>query len=184
MKDLFRLKTWAGPLTIGSFVVISVTGIMLFFHVNVGLAKLAHEWLGWVLVVGGVAHLFVNWQAFLAYFRKPVGVGIIAIMLLLGGLSMLATGGGGGGPRRGPMMDFSRVLEQSSLTLVAQVAKRDPQAAIDDLKARGIQVKNAEQTVSGIATDNDKRSLEVLACILGNANVPMGGPGGHRGGHH
>lgn len=43
MKDTFRLKTWAGPLTIGSFVVIAGTGILMFFHLNVGVVKLAHE---------------------------------------------------------------------------------------------------------------------------------------------
>ena len=164
MKDVIRLRAWAGPLTIGSFVVISVTGILMFFHMNTGLAKLAHEWLGWLLVIGGVAHLFVNWRAFLAYFRKPVAIAIMAVVLLVGALAMLPVGGA---TRRPPMMDFSRALEQSSLTLVAQVAKRNPQTAIDDLKARGIEVKDAQHTIATIAEDNGKRSFEVLACVLG-----------------
>ena len=166
MKDTFRLKTWAGPLTIGSFVVIAGTGILMFFHLNVGLVKLAHEWLSWLLVVGAFAHLVVNWKAVVAYFRKPAGIVIMASLLVLGLLSLLPVGGS---PRRPPHMDISRALDQSSLTLVAQVAKRSPQSAIDELKARGIQVRHGEQTISEIASDNEKRTMDILACLMATA---------------
>ena len=45
MKEILRPKTWAGPLMIGSFVVMAVTGILMFLHLNIGAMKLAHEWL-------------------------------------------------------------------------------------------------------------------------------------------
>ena len=167
MKNVFRLKTWAGPLAIGSFAVIAGTGILMFFHLNIGLIKLAHEWLGWLLVIGGVAHLLVNWRAGLAYFRKPAGVTIMATVLLLGGLSLLPAGGP---PRRPPHMEVPRVLEQCSLNLVAQVAKRSAQSAMDELEVRGIRVRDAEQTISEIASDNGRRAIEVLACAIGSAH--------------
>lgn len=36
----------ATPLTIGIFLIMSVTGILMFFHWDTGFNKLAHEWLG------------------------------------------------------------------------------------------------------------------------------------------
>lgn len=36
-------REWATPLTIGSFLLIAVTGVLMFFHLDSGLNKLAHE---------------------------------------------------------------------------------------------------------------------------------------------
>lgn len=40
-------RNWATPLTIGSFLLMAVTGLLMFFHLDTGLNKAAHEWLGW-----------------------------------------------------------------------------------------------------------------------------------------
>lgn len=163
MKAMLRLTTWAGPLTIGSFVVVAVTGILMFFHLNFGLTKLAHEWLGWALVFGGVAHLVVNWRPFLAYFRKTSGIAIIAVLLVLGAASLV----GGSGPRgRPPFMGISQALEDSSVGLVAQVAKVSPASLVDDLNARGIRTRNPEQTIREIAAENGVPSMVVLAHVF------------------
>jgi hypothetical protein len=177
MKDILRLKTWAGPLTIASFVVIAVTGILMFFHLDFGLMKGVHEWIGWLLVIGAVAHLVVNWRPFLAYFRRPVGIGIMAVVLLLGALSLLPAGGHPHGPA---MMGAVRALEQSSLSLVAQVAKCSPQSAIDALRTRGLHVRDEAQTISEIASDNNKRSTEILAYVTGGANESAGNATGRK----
>ena len=50
-------KTWAGPLTIGSFVLMAVRGILMFLHLNIGAMKLAHEWLELLFVTGGLTPL-------------------------------------------------------------------------------------------------------------------------------
>jgi hypothetical protein len=169
MKEVFRMKTWAGPLTIGSFVVMAATGILMFFHLNVGAVKLVHEWLSWLLVIGAVAHLAVNWRPFLGYFQKPVGVGIMATVLLLGAFSLFPAGGP---PRRPPFMEALMALEQSSLNVVAQVAKRSPQSAVDELRTRGLHVAHKAQTISEIALDKDTRSMDILAYVFGRANGP------------
>ena len=67
MKDRYWLRTWAGPLTIGSFGVVATTGILMFFHADSGSMKLAHEWLGWLLVLGVIAHVVLNKDFFLGW---------------------------------------------------------------------------------------------------------------------
>jgi cytochrome b561 len=49
-------REWATPLTIGSFGLMATTGILMFFHLDSGLNKTAHEWLGWVMVAVVAAH--------------------------------------------------------------------------------------------------------------------------------
>ena len=45
------LRRWATPLTIGAFVFMAVTGILMFFEVRLGIIKVAHEWLSWLMVI-------------------------------------------------------------------------------------------------------------------------------------
>ena len=81
------LRSWATPLTISSFVIMGVTGILMFFHVDTGLNKFVHEWAGWVMVAGVGAHLLMNWRAFKTYFKRPLAKGIMAV----GALALFAS---------------------------------------------------------------------------------------------
>ncbi|MBL0150870.1 MAG: hypothetical protein IPP87_20220 [Ideonella sp.] len=78
----------------------AITGLLMFFHLDSGLNKTAHEWLGWLMVVAGVAaHAFANWLAFKRYFlSSKLGRGILAASVLVIGLSFvpLQLGGAGG----------------------------------------------------------------------------------------
>ncbi len=173
------MRSWAGPLTIGAFAVTAVTGILMFFHVQIGLVKVAHEWLSWLFVIGALAHLAVNWRAFLAYFRKPVAVSIIAVMCLLGAASFLPLGGAGGAGGRSPVATILQAMEKAPLAVVAQVVQRSPQAITDELKAQGIQVQHEQQTVAEIASANHQRSMDVLTRMLGSARPGEGSRRGH-----
>jgi len=62
------MKSWATPLAIGSFIILAVTGILMFFKVEAGYIKPVHEWLNWAMVAGVVLHTIANWKAFLSYF--------------------------------------------------------------------------------------------------------------------
>jgi hypothetical protein len=163
VKTSLGLRVWAGPLTIGSFGVVAITGILMFFHLNIGLVKFAHEWLGWLLVVGAVAHVILNWKPFLAYFRKPSGIAITVTLFLLGVLSFLPSGGGRGRP---PFGEAFRALERSSLSVLAPIAKSSPQSLVDQLKARGIRVQDSEQTITEVASQNSMPSMVILGYIL------------------
>lgn len=164
-----RFRTWAGALTIGSFIVMSVTGILMFFHLNIGMIKLAHELMSWLFVIGAVAHVVVNWKAFFGYFRTPLGAAIIGIVVLLGAVSFLPMGGPHGRP---PFMEIMAAMEQASLELVAQVLKRDPQTLIQQLQAQGIQVRQPTQTLAEIAAQNQKRTMEIWGYLFSPKNQP------------
>ena len=67
----------ATPLTIGIFLIMSVTGILMFFHWDTGFNKLAHEWLGWLMVVAVVLHILANMTAFKRHFSQGKGKWIV-----------------------------------------------------------------------------------------------------------
>lgn len=168
-----RLAPWAGPLTIGSFAAVALTGILLFFHAGTGLAKPVHELTGWIMIAAVVAHTVVNWRPFVAYFRKPLGATAICLLLAVGIASpFLATGAHNHSQGQRAFIAVSRALEKSPLHVVAQVAKTTPESIVKKLATQGIQVRDHNQTIAEIASANNKRSMEILSHILVEVDVP------------
>ena len=92
------LRSWATPLVIGSFLIMGVSGVLMFFHLNTTLMKGVHEWAGWALLLGVVAHVVLNWRAFSTYFKRPLAAGIMglgAVVLAATFLPVSAPQGGG-----------------------------------------------------------------------------------------
>lgn len=80
------LRIWATPLTIAAFIVMGATGVLMFLHLDSGLNKVVHEWAGWAMVIGVVAHVVLNWRAFSTYFRRPIARVMMAAGVVVLGL--------------------------------------------------------------------------------------------------
>ena len=74
-------REWATPITIGAFLLSAVTGVLLFFHLDSGLNKLAHEWLSWVLLAA---------VAFDVYNKRQGKPSIIGLLMRRGGPAIQA----------------------------------------------------------------------------------------------
>ncbi|MEY4304523.1 MAG: hypothetical protein RIT52_698, partial [Pseudomonadota bacterium] len=134
------LRSWATPLTVGAFLLISVTGILMFFHLETGLSKVAHEWLGWFLVFGVAAHLWLNWRAFTTYFKRPAAMAIMAagVAVLLASVSVPAGEGGGlavrqviGSLTTAPISTLAALSGQEEASLMAMLAVDHPGVTAD-----------------------------------------------------
>jgi len=93
-----KLRKWATPLTIGAFLLMTVTGTLMFFHLDSGANKLVHEWAGWLMLAGVLAHLAVNYRAFLRHLTQPLGRGIVAALSVVLALSFIPVPGASGSP--------------------------------------------------------------------------------------
>jgi hypothetical protein len=62
-------REWVTPIAAGAFLLSAVTGVLIFFHVDSGLNKVVHEWLGWVLLGGVALHVIANFSG----FRRHLG---------------------------------------------------------------------------------------------------------------
>ena len=163
MKSERKLREWATPITIGAFALSAITGIMLFFKAELGLAKPLHEWLSWLLVAGATLHLITNWRSTVQYVSKPIGKGVLTFFLLLICVSFIPLGGKQGG---NPVKRIADTLIQNPLYEVAQVANHKPDEAMSILQSRGIYVESKEQNIQEIAAKNNKSPLEVLSMIF------------------
>lgn len=131
-----NLRSWATPLTIGSTLIVTITGIMLFFHLAPGLTRDAHEWLGWVMAAAVVAHVVVNWRAFKGYFRRPVAIAILATsaaLMVLTPLDILPVSA-----TASPVATVMGAVGQARLTTLADLAGLTEAEALARLNAAGI----------------------------------------------
>lgn len=81
-----NLRAWGTPLTIGAFIIMAVTGCLMFFHKAVMLNGVVHRWGGLVMVAGVAAHSYVNWSSIERYVKKShlarglIGLGILVLL--------------------------------------------------------------------------------------------------------
>lgn len=157
-------RDWATPLTIGAFLLSAVTGVLLFFHLDTGLNKAAHEWLGWAMVAGVALHAAANWKAFARHLGTGWGRALVGGFALLTALSFLPAGGGGGeSPARLTMGAVSR----APIAALAPLVGQDAEALLQRLRAAGFPAENAQQSIVSLAGGDREAQGRALAAVFG-----------------
>ena len=164
-RPKLSLRTWATPATIGAFVLMAGTGVLMFFGWRGGLTEEAHEWLSWLFLAGVVAHLVVTLATVDAPSQVPLGK-----EKPRGGSPPArdrrfsvrpADGPSAASPRRAcagrgrPFRPW-RVL-----------AKVDPGELENRLKARGV-TATLEQSIRQISQQNDANERRLLSIVFMN----------------
>jgi len=155
------LRDWATPVTIGAFAIMSVTGVLMFFHLDSGFNKLAHEWLSWLMVGGVLLHAYVNWPGFKRYFSSPVGLGIISVCVLMLAGSFTPNAGGGGSP---PPVMAMKAVTSAPIATVAPLTGKPVADLIADLGKAGIVLPGAEASIDSVI--GSSRELEGKAIAI------------------
>jgi hypothetical protein len=83
MNNPFPKKPALSPFVAIAFLVISVTGVLLYFHVKNGPIIVLHEWFGWAFVVAGILHVLLNIKPLFAYLKLRSGLWSLAAALIL-----------------------------------------------------------------------------------------------------
>jgi hypothetical protein len=156
-------KKWVTPLVTGSFLLVAITGILMFFHIDTGLNKVAHEWLGLIMVLGAMLHIIVNIKGFNQMFGNTMGKTIVGVFILVLGLSFLNLGGEGS---EKPFMTSVEVLAKASVTDLAQVSHTDKQVLLDRLKAKGVVISDDTKSIKDVVGNDMHKQMEVLNDIL------------------
>jgi Na+/melibiose symporter-like transporter len=71
-----------------TFLLVSVTGALLFFHVKSGPLVDLHEWIGILFLITAVWHLAINWRSFTSYLNNrafwlgALGVALVCALII------------------------------------------------------------------------------------------------------
>ena len=82
-------RSFITPLITIIFLVVALSGLLLFFHIFDGYTEVVHEILGVIFVVFSVLHVILNWKALKIHFKKRVFilstivVAVISILLVI-----------------------------------------------------------------------------------------------------
>ncbi len=154
------LRTWATPLTIGSFLLMAVTGLLMFFHLDGTLNKVAHEWAGWIMVAGVLAHVVLNWRAFSIYFKRPVAVTIMAVSaVVLAGSFVPASGGGN------PVRPVMMAISQATVGAVIELSGVPQQEALSRLSAAGYDAE-VDTPLPRLTGGNREKEMAILSLLF------------------
>lgn len=158
-------REWATPLTMGAFILMATTGILMFFHADIGLNKEAHEWLGWAMVGGVGAHALANISSFKRYFAKPAALGIIAVFVLILVASFFIQeekDGKGGNPGRRATM----AVLNAPISEIAPLAHQTPQALLADLQKAGFLIESPNQSLISVTGPEQANQFKALAVVF------------------
>jgi peptidoglycan/LPS O-acetylase OafA/YrhL len=156
-------REWATPMTIGAFLLMAVTGILMFFHLDTGLNKEAHEWLGWAMVAGVALHSVANWGAFTRHLGRRSAQAIVGVFaLVLMGSFFIQPDQNDGNPAK---LAISTVLS-APLSQVARLSGQSPQALSDKLTQAGFKVASTEQSLAQIAGQERDPQMKALRLAL------------------
>ncbi|WVH08809.1 MAG: hypothetical protein EoVTN8_78 [Fluviibacter phosphoraccumulans EoVTN8] len=89
MSERKPFKAIATPLVIATSVVTVLTGILMFFDLDRGLNRLAHERISIVFAIAIVLHVWRNWPGFLRVLSNHTGKSLLVLGLLVALLSFV-----------------------------------------------------------------------------------------------
>ena len=157
-------RPWITPVVIGAFLLSAVTGVLMFFHLDSGLNKTAHEWLSWAMVIGVTLHVLLNMPAFKRYFNQNTGRTIMGAFAIVLALSFIPAGGSGGSePGFAPPV---RALAKAPITVLAQVAGTSTEDMKAKLQAAGLTVTSDQQSVADLVGGDLKAQIGAMTKVL------------------
>lgn len=165
-----KLSVWATPLVIGAFLLMATTGLLMFFHLESGLNKQAHEWLGWAMIAGALAHIALNWMAFKRYITKSnMSRAIIGVFVLLLAASFLSPPAGMGEEKSPPVLAFDAILN-APISMVAPLAGKCEAQLLEELQAAGFAVAQADQTLASVTGPERKVQGKAMRVVFSAAD--------------
>jgi len=144
------------------FVIIGITGVLIFFHLGGTSAKVLHEWIGLVFVLAALFHLMQNWRSLKSHLKKPAVYGPLVAVSIASAVLGFTTASSGEKP--GHVMMLGTVFS-SPLAEVAPLLDVSPRELIRRLQNRGYSVNDASQPVEAIAKANSKDLKAIFAAM-------------------
>lgn len=157
------LRAWATPLTIGAFILMGITGILMFFGLNSTLSRLAHEWLSWAFLAGVGIHVTSNFIDFKRYFRAAAALAIIGVFVAILSASILL---GGAGVGEIPVREVLETVHGTSITKLASLVGETPDALSARIEAGGFEVDSPEQTLADLSGHDQAKALALIRIVF------------------
>lgn len=156
-------KKYATTPVIALFLIVSFTGMMLFFHFGGSSSKVIHEWLGIAFIVFGLLHALANWKPFAKYFGGLKGIAIGLMIMIPVGFMVAAPSSG-----QPPIKAVFMKVMKAPLPNVAALSGMDTEELAKQIQGKGYEVNSLTDSLETIAKANNKSPMELLTLVASN----------------
>lgn len=151
-------KTLATSLTTSLFLVIAISGIMMFFHLFSGQVKELHEIFGLVFVGAVVFHVFFNFKNMQKYFTKRVFISVSLLTIIVSSAFIIQSFSKGDNPKGMIIQSVLKApLEQSFAVLSIKDAK-------EKLEKNNLKFEET-QNIQDLAKLNKTSPFEIISIL-------------------
>ncbi|PLY06124.1 MAG: hypothetical protein C0625_10865 [Arcobacter sp.] len=155
------IRDIATSFTTTIFLVIGISGTMMFFHFYDSSVKELHEILGLVFVGAALFHVIMNWKSMKNYFSKKIFISATIIIALVSGIFISQNLNKGDNPK-GLLME--KVLN-APISDSFKLLNGNYDEAIKKLASQNI-ITLDNKTISAIAKANKTSPFKIVAIIV------------------
>lgn len=162
--DRNLLRRYATASTAALFVVVAVSGVMIFFHVGDALVKGLHEWLGLAFAAAAILHVVRNGRPFLKLMARRHVQALCAVVAVVTAAFVLPAALSPD-PGGNPMVALVRQAERAPLTALAPVLGDTPDQLAARLAQAGYAVADPADSLADVAAANRVEPRRLLAVL-------------------
>ncbi len=171
------VRQWITPLTMGTFIVSAVTGILLLFHIKSGFIIWSHEWISLAFVIGTIIHCVINFTPLKYAVVRPKGAVIVMVFIAITAIALMTQGqekgdfhghGGRGGYTNNTEETIKMTVAMSNLPLntLATATGHTLIEVSDALANANIIIESQSQTLTELAGINGSNPQDLLKLVL------------------
>ncbi len=174
------INKWGSTFILASFVITSVTGVLLYLHIRTPPTEALHIWIGFLMIAAALFHVARNWRPFLSYFQRPAFYGALVVTALISAwfsypvLLGTQTASEGGRPNLRSAIAISQAVANAPLLDLAALAHTDANGLMAKLSEMGVAVSDPAATLQSVADSAGKSAQELAAALLGGASGGSG----------
>jgi len=157
----FIKKDFATSFTATLFLVIGLSGVMMYFHFYDSKVKELHEVLGLFFVGAIVLHIFFNWPSMKRYFSKKIFLIASAVTFIAAGFFVVTAPSG-----QNPKGTILNKVINAPLEVSLKVLDVEYDYALMTLENNNIKIEE-NQSIMQAAKSNSVSPFKIVAIITG-----------------
>lgn len=153
-------RSYVTPFISLVFLVVGLSGVLMFFHLFDGYTEVAHEYMGMFFLVCAISHIILNWKGLRSHFKKklfiPASLGVLTVSVVFVIFETLK-----------PPVDIVIVskIVKAPISDAFRALEIDYSEASKRLGTNGISIDGAT-TIEAIWINNDADPEEVIDLIM------------------
>lgn len=159
LGDMINRKP-ATSLTIGLFIIMSISGLLIFFEFGTGGIRATHEWTSIAFTIAALMHILVHQKPFTRYFKERT-VAYILVACMAGGLLYVQS--------RNDLYAAEETYQQvihSELSALTPLLGEDISSLKQKLRDMGLTVTDPNQSIYELAELHNKDVHDIIEPLL------------------